>query len=475
MAIKTEILLPTKILQSKGLTNESYLFKKRYLIACIEKDLSKHTKLEGLCSYIILDFGKEMEGGIRIVTEWVQNASCKVRIRFGESIGEVNSSIKEKNATNDHGPRDFEYLITAYTSNLIGQTGFRFVRIDILEDKYIIFKNIVCENHILNLKTKYTYQGQDEEIKKIFEVAKRTVDLCSSSGIVWDGIKRDRLLWVGDMAPEIMALNTLYGENKITEKSLNLATKLFPLPHYMNNMFTYSLWWLNIIGDYFKDFKNEKYIRRHLKYIQGLVNQLDDVIDANGNIPSDVRALVDWPTKDTIDEDVGRVFIILLGLNSIKPVYEAFDLDMTHLNSLYQKMNKRDMTVHKMKQVIGLKYCATGMMSDEEYEILIKDGAHGFSTFMSYYILTAIASRDEQLAVKLMKEYYMGMVNIGATTFFEDFDMNWLNNCSRIDEFPTPDKTDIHGDYGKHCYIGYRHSLCHGWSSGVIKFIKEHC
>ena len=38
-----------------------------------------------------------------------------------------------------------------------------------------------------------------------------------------------------------------------------------------------------------------------------------------------------------------------------------------------------------------------------------------------------------------------------------------------------PDKKDIHGDFGAHCYVGLRHSLCHGWSAGVAKFIKEHC
>ena len=32
-------------------------------------------------------------------------------------------------------------------------------------------------------------------------------------------------------------------------------------------------------------------------------------------------------------------------------------------------------------------------------------------------------------------------------------------------------QTDIHGDFGKYCYVGYRHSLCHGWWAGVIPFL----
>lgn len=36
-------------------------------------------------------------------------------------------------------------------------------------------------------------------------------------------------------------------------------------------------------------------------------------------------------------------------------------------------------------------------------------------------------------------------------------------------------KVCIHDDFGAICYDGYRHSLCRGWSNGVIKFIKENC
>jgi hypothetical protein len=42
----------------------------------------------------------------------------------------------------------------------------------------------------------------------------------------------------------------------------------------------------------------------------------------------------------------------------------------------------------------------------------------------------------------------------------------WTNNAFRIDELPVAGKKDIHGDYGEFCYKGFRHSLCHGWSSG---------
>jgi hypothetical protein len=63
---------------------------------------------------------------------------------------------------------------------------------------------------------------------------------------------------------------------------------------------------------------------------------------------------------------------------------------------------------------------------------------------------------------------------MGATTFWEDFDLDWMVNAGRIDELPVPGKKDIHGDYGAYCYIGFRHSLCHGWASGPTPWLTEH-
>ena len=67
------------------------------------------------------------------------------------------------------------------------------------------------------------------------------------------------------------------------------------------------------------------------------------------------------------------------------------------------------------------------------------------------------------------------MLDKVATSFWEDFDMDWVQNSCRIDAKPKHGEKDIHGDFGKFCYNGFRHSLCHGWSAGVIKFIEEYC
>ena len=133
------------------------------------------------------------------------------------------------------------------------------------------------------------------------------------------------------------------------------------------------------------------------------------------------------------------------------------------------------MNVKTAKQVMALKYFANGELSKDEAAMLIEGGAKGLSTFMSYFILKAIAETSGvDIAVNIMKEYYGAMLDRGATTFFEDFNMDWLEGSSRIDELPKEGEKDLHGDYGAFCYVGFRHSFCHGWSAGVIMFIEEY-
>lgn len=66
------------------------------------------------------------------------------------------------------------------------------------------------------------------------------------------------------------------------------------------------------------------------------------------------------------------------------------------------------------------------------------------------------------------------MLDLGATTFWEDFDLNWLPNASRIDEIVPAGKKDIHGSFGAYCYKNFRHSFCHGWASGPTSWLSEY-
>ena len=39
----------------------------------------------------------------------------------------------------------------------------------------------------------------DNQLNQIFETAAYTLSLCVHNSMIWDGIKRDRFVWIGDM------------------------------------------------------------------------------------------------------------------------------------------------------------------------------------------------------------------------------------------------------------------------------------
>ncbi|MCD6302938.1 MAG: alpha-L-rhamnosidase, partial [Anaerolineae bacterium] len=102
-------------------------------------------------------------------------------------------------------------------------------------------------------------------------------------------------------------------------------------------------------------------------------------------------------------------------------------------------------------------------------------GARGMSTFYGYYMLQArAAAGDFQGALDAIRAYWGAMLDFGATTFWEDFDLAWVEGSAGIDDLVPPGKRDIHADFGRYCYQGLRHSLCHGWAGGPTAWLSEH-
>ncbi len=65
------------------------------------------------------------------------------------------------------------------------------------------------------------------------------------------------------------------------------------------------------------------------------------------------------------------------------------------------------------------------------------------------------------------------MLDLGATTFWEDFDQTWVANTARIDEIPAAVRRQFPNGFGR-CSRGVRMSLCHAWYCGVTAWLSEH-
>ena len=163
---------------------------------------------DSLTTSILLDYGRELHGGLKLVIGGANAASSQVRIRFGESVGECcaepdGGKNRKGFASNDHATRDAVFTIPRYGQMEIGSTGFRFVRIDLLEpNRRLQLKEATAVLRYRDLPYTGSFRCSDQRLDSIWATGAYTVHLCMQE-YLWDGIKRDRAIWLGDMHPEV--------------------------------------------------------------------------------------------------------------------------------------------------------------------------------------------------------------------------------------------------------------------------------
>lgn len=428
---------------------------------------------------ILLDFGVELHGGLRFIVGGATDPKgMKLRIRFGESVSEAMSEIgTEANATNDHARRDMIVEAGSMSNNQVGESGFRFARIDLETVGKITFKAICAVLVFKDVEYKGYFSCSDELLNRIWDVGAYTVHL-NMQEYIWDGIKRDRLVWIGDMHPETTTIQAVFGEDDSVEKSLELIRKDTPLPGWMNNMATYSMWYVIIVHDWFRYTGKMEFLLEQKEYLEGLQEQFAEYIDENGMDTVQEGRFVDWPSvgRDKV-VDAGVQAIHILAVKALKNIFSVLG-DTERVKKCENDLLKLcavDVDYEDAKQAAALTVLAGLKDAKEANERLLKvGGAKGMSTFMGYYILSARGmAGDYEGCLQAIREYWGGMLKLGATTFWEDFDIEWMKNAGCIDELPTEDSVDVHATYGGHCYQGYRHSFCHGWAAGVTPWLSE--
>lgn len=434
---------------------------------------------------ILLDYGHELHGGLKLVLGSAKPwAPSLVRIRFGESVSEACSKHdggkrRKGYSTNDHAMRDMIMKIPSDGQIEIGNTGFRFIRIDLLSSNTTIhLKEASAILRYRDIPYLGSFRCNDERLNDIWMTGAYTVHL-NMQEYLWDGIKRDRLIWLGDMHPEVATIMNVFGHNEVVDKSIDLACELFPLPRWLNDMSAYSMWYLIIHYEWYMHNGNLDYLQKHRNYITGVIDRIDKCVDKDGNENLAESRFLDWPsTPNKAGVEAGYRALLCWSMEDAEKLCELLDEQeyARRCNAISKRLKKQVKQPNGLKQAAALMSIA-GLMKPEKAckEVISVGGAKDFSTFYGYYMLQALAQAGEyQQAVDIIRQYWGGMLDLGATTFWEDFNLDWARNAGRLDEFVPEGKDDIHGDFGDYCYPGFRHSFCHGWASGPTPWMTQH-
>ena len=434
---------------------------------------------KGKASFL-LDFGRELQGGIQIVTGMSPSREGKIRVRFGESVSEAMCDITPENgATNDHAIRDQYIMIPWLGVAEVGNSGFRFVRIDVEEaNADLLIKEVRATFGYRNIPYRGSFRSDNQRLNDIWMTGAYTVHL-NMQEYIWDGVKRDRLVWIGDLHPEVMTVSTVFGYNEIIPKSLDLIRDMTPVPEWMNGISSYSIWWLLIHRDWYYYQGDLAYLRQQKAYLTTLLGHLMTKIDKNGKEMLDGNRFLDWPSSaNQKGVDAGLQALMVMAMDAGAEMALALeDKDLAKKCQEASRKLKRYVPDHNQSKQGASLMAIAGLMDAKkaDKEVIRVGGSQKYSTFYGYYMLEALAKAGNyQEALDRISEYWGAMLDLGATTFWEDFNIEWTKNAGRIDELVPEGKVDVHGSYGDYCYKGFRHSLCHGWASGPTAWLSRH-
>lgn len=429
---------------------------------------------------ILLDFGINLHGGIQLVTGMTGNKEpINVRIRFGESVSEAMSDIDTVyGATNDHAMRDFILPLPWLGTIEVGNSGFRYARIDLIDsDRELILKEANAIFSYRDIPYLGSFKSSDDRLNQIWDMGAYTVHL-NMQEYLWDGIKRDRLVWVGDMHPEVSTINAVFGHNDVVPKSLDLIRDITPMPEWMNGISTYSMWWVIIHRDWYMQHGDLDYLRAQQDYLRLLTQHMISRVEGNREKLDGTRFL-DWPSSENPEAVHAGLQAMLIwafdaageiyGILGDKPMEQTAGEMATNLRT-YQPDAASSKQAASLMSLVGIMDA-----SKANEQVISVGGVKDFSTFYGYYMLEAKAKAgDYQGALDNIREYWGAMIDLGATTFWEDFNIDWMENAGRIDDFVPEGKVDVHASYGGYSYDKLRHNLSHGWASGPTAWMSRH-
>jgi hypothetical protein len=424
---------------------------------------------------VVLDFGRELTGRVELVSD--SDTPVTVTVQMGESDSEVMKA---------------PYLgvnlltIAPHGTGRGPKTAFRYAKIRFVNGgPELRFKAIRVDDIYYPVKYEGAFESSDPQLNRIWEMGAYTAHLCMQDG-VWDASKRDRGRWMGDTDVSGRVIEDVFGERPLMEDTLDRLMGPAPVDQHVNGIPGYSSFWFTGVADYYRHTGSKEFLEReHARMVQ-LLELVDKEFDERNVYAnkSKVWLYVDWSPELNGDTPETRRATTL-------EFYRAYREAAWMLRELGDTANAAKYEARAGQIEAGAqKYLVDsntgsfgprwqtnaaavigGAARPEQYDAIWKNvlsqvGTRGtnsliISPYYNYYVIRAMAEmghRDE--ALKWIRQYWGGMVDEGATSFWEAYDPSWYHE-------------DFHAALQSDNRSGYFVSLAHGWSSGPTAWMME--
>jgi hypothetical protein len=425
----------------------------------------------------VLDFGKETFGFIKLHG---LSGKGKLTIYYGES---------KEEAMSNQGAVTIDVLqlngLAKKDSVMPLSKAFRYARV--VKDPSIQVAEVSMLHEYADLKERGGFTCSDPEINRIYEVAKYTLHLNSREFFI-DGIKRDRWVWSGDAYQSYLMNYYLYFDNPTVSRTILALRGKDPVTGHVNTIMDYTFYWFLSIYDYYQYSGDKTFINQFYPRMQSLMDYCLGRRNKDGfmeGLPGD-WVFVDW--ADKLSKKGALSFEQLLFCRSLETMaicaklvndnvaaakyeQEAAQLK-TKLMATYWNPSKQAM-VHSLINgsqsenvtrytnmfAIFFDYFNQDQKAAVKQSVLLNDKIQKITTpYMRFYELEALCAMGEQKFVtKEIKDYWGGMLALGATSFWEEYN-------------PTKKGVEHYAMYGRE----FGKSLCHAWGASPIYLLGKY-
>ncbi len=423
---------------------------------------------------ILVDFGREVAG--RLELDSSTSSPMDVTVQYGES---------EMEALHDPYLGVDPVHVAANGTAYGPKSAFRYALVRFVGGRQMSFKAIRLDG----IAYPVTYQGyfdsSDKQLNLMWAIGAYTAHLCMQDDI-WDAPKRDRGRWMGDLDVSGRTIEDAFGGNFLMDDTLDHLLGTNPVRSDVNGIPGYSAFWLTGEKEYFLHTGSMKQLQQtHARMVQ-LLNYMELEMNRRNLFADKNHAwtFVDWSPELSGDTPLTRMATqfefyaafkdgayLLRQLNDDANA-QKFAAEAQKLKTAAQQYLKDASGSYGDRWQTNAYAVLSGVADPSQYPAIWKDALSSvghikynpfiITPYYNYYVVSAMAKMGHrQSALNWIRQYWGGMTQEGATSFWEGYDPAWYKGI------------DFHASLQADNMSGYRVSLAHGWSSGVTPWLME--
>lgn len=467
--------------------NTSYKLPSKYKLAVSPQAAIKHEKT---ANGELIDFGKEtfgylqikgLSGNGKVNIYYGESREEALDVNFGETLDRLN--VDGKNVTDEALART-KTISEIYT--LENSKAYRYVFIT--KDAGVNYSDVsmLYEYKPVNFRGKF--RCNDEELNNIWKVGEYTMHLTTREFFI-DGIKRDRWTWTGDAIQSFQMNYYLFFDAQTVRNTIWLLRGKDPVTSHSNTIMDYSFFWFLSIYDYYMYTGDSRFITQIYPRMQTMMDYILGRTNKNGMVEGQTGdwVFVDW-SDGYMDKKGELSYEQVLFTKSLETMAICAELtgnaaDHTKFERLaadlraklvpafwneakkalvHNRLNgeqQAQVTRYANMFASFYNYLSENQKAAIKTSVLLNDSILKISTpYMRYYELEALCAMGEYKEVmKEMKAYWGGMIQEGATSFWEKYN-------------PTDKGAQHLAMYGR----PYGKSLCHAWGASPIYLLGKY-